>query len=893
MDGDHDEKYLNFEGVDSCFYVWVNGAYVGYSQVSHSTSEFRITNYIKPGRNTLSVLVLKWCDGSYYEDQDKFRTSGIFRDVYILSRPHHHIRDFTVRTPLSSDLKTGKINVKIKYDWDTPCDTRYTLMDTDGKVIRQGDVYKSKYIPEKVDRVSFSVEIENPVLWNAEHPHLYTLLLEGGDEIISQKIGMREIQVNGGVVLLNGTPIKFRGVNRHDSDPFVGPAVTTAHMLKDLALMKQHNINAIRTSHYPNAPVFLELCNKYGFYVIDEADIESHGTVTAYSDIKLFGDMVDKPENIPPVMDRIQRCVVRDKNQPSVVIWSMGNEAGYGIAFVEASAWIKKYDPTRLCHYEGAHHSSDPTLTQENIDLVSRMYPSIVEVKEHLTNPENKKPFILCEFVHAMGNGPGDIKEYMDLINSHDNFCGGFVWEWCDHAVTRNEDTAVPTRFYYGGDSGEFPHDGNFCMDGLVYPDRKPHTGLLEYKNCIKPISVTVSDIHALNFTFRNLLDFTNTSDFLTVSYEVSLDGNVVERGDIDQALLDIPPHAECTISVSPTKVSGGLSYIRFIYKKKERDPFRSAGHELGFDQVQLSAGKVRKRTAIASTKPVDFYESISQIKVTGDGFTYSFNMGTGMIDRIKTRSGNLIESPIEVNCWRAPTDNDRNIRKVWEHMGYDKVTSRVQDFRAYRVGNNVEIVGTLTVASIARPVLSRMKLKYLVDVLGGISVWMDGEDMTRLRKGKIKFPFLPRFGLRLFLPKRICNVEYIGYGPHESYIDKRRASYKGLFKSTAAEMHEDYIKPQENGSHYGCEYVHVTDADGIGIGTHADNTFSFNVSPYTQEELTSKLHNFELEESNHTVLCIDTVQSGVGSNSCGPELLEKYRLNPDKISFNCVIYPL
>ena len=476
------KAFLNFEGVDSCFYVWINGEYVGYSQVSHATSEFDVTELVKEGKNRIAVLVLKWCDGSYLEDQDKFRMSGIFRDVYILKRPENAIRDYRITT----QLETEKATVNIQVEYTKNIETNIILEDKNGAIIATGSIRENG---------SVKLDVVCPILWNTENPYLYTLILKTENETIVEYVGFRTIEIVNKVILFNGQKIKFRGVNRHDSDPVTGFTVGIDQIMKDLTMMKQHNFNSIRSSHYPNVPYFYQLCDKYGFMVIDEADIEAHGPFliyrkedTDYNRFKRWNEKIaDDPSWEKAIIDRVQLMVLRDKNRPSIVMWSMGNESAYGCNFEKALKWTKEFDPLRITQYESARYRNyDVTYNYENLDLYSRMYPSLEEIAEYLEK-DASKPFLLVEYCHCMGNGPGDFEDYFQLIQKNDLMCGGFVWEWCDHAIDKGIAENGKRMYYYGGDHGEIVHDGNFCTDGLVYPDRKPHTGLLEYKNVYRP----------------------------------------------------------------------------------------------------------------------------------------------------------------------------------------------------------------------------------------------------------------------------------------------------------------------------------------------------------------------------------------------------------------------
>ena len=510
------KAYLNFEGVDSCFYVWLNGTYVGYSQVSHMTSEFDVTDVLREGENRISVLVMKWCDGSYLEDQDKFRMSGIFRDVYLLKRPEKGIRDYRITTQLDSDI--ARINLTAAFY--EPTEVRVKLEDKNGAVVSEGVISESG---------ESTFEIVDYTLWNTENPYLYTIILETEQEVIVDHIALRKIEIKNQVIYLNGQKIKFRGVNRHDSDPVTGFTISMEQIKTDLTLMKQHNFNAIRSSHYPNAPFFYEMCERYGFMVIDEADIEAHGPFmlyrkddTDYNRFKRWNEKIaDDPVWEAAIVDRVKLMVERDKNRFCIVMWSMGNESAYGCNFEKALAWTKGFDPERITQYESARYRNyDVTYDYGNLDLYSRMYPALTEIEEYLEK-DGSKPFLLVEYCHSMGNGPGDFEDYFQMIQAEDKMCGGFVWEWCDHAIAHGVAENGKTIYAYGGDHGEVIHDGNFCMDGLVYPDRRIHTGLLEYKNVYRPARVVSYDAASGELVLHNYMDFDDLKDYAEITYEL------------------------------------------------------------------------------------------------------------------------------------------------------------------------------------------------------------------------------------------------------------------------------------------------------------------------------------------------------------------------------------
>lgn len=876
------EVYLNFEGVDSCFYVWLNGSFVGYSQVSHATSEFHITEYLKEGENTLSVLVLKWCDGSYLEDQDKFRMSGIFRDVYLLHRPKEGIYDYFVKAVPVEGYKKGRIEVSYQYK-NKAVPVNYRLLDPAGNVVASG----------KGGERAFAITLNQVQLWNAETPYLYTLLLETENETIADWVGVREICVKDSKVFINGTAIKFHGVNRHDSDPVTGFVISEEQMKKDLALMKEHNVNAIRTSHYPNAPHHYLLFDRYGFYVMDEADNESHGTDKVFKKVddwdthKNFWNVriADNPNFIEATLDRTKLCVERDKNRPSVVIWSMGNECAYGCTFEEALKWTKAFDPTRLCHYEGARYVPDNVkYDYSNIDMYSRMYPGMEEIHEYCTK-DGRKPYLMCEYAHSMGNSQGDLEDYFQIIHQYDCMCGGFVWEWCDHAIYDGVDENNRARYLYGGDFNEYPHDGNFCVDGLVSPDRKPHTGLMEFKNIYRPARVVHLYERKNEITLHNYMDFVNLKDYAVVTYQVVIDGVAYEEVTLPE--VSIAPHESKTISITYPSTQHGKGYLRFHYYLKEARDIRPAGFLLGTEEVELTltdgvnqkVKEWKKEVYEKKLEKLKYQEEEQYVIVSSQAFRYVYDKFTGTFCELEVAGEGYIEAPIEFNLWRAPTDNDRRIKEEWMRAGYDRTT-----VRTYHTNVVMEDMSVMleTVLSISAPFTQR-----ILEVVIRWRVFETGLLHMELEaKRDEEFPFLPRFGLRFFLPKEFSSVNYCGMGPIENYVDKHYGSYHGLFEAEVRDFYEDYIKPQEHGNRQDCDYVRISGKNGKLL-FYSDHTFGFTASHYTQEELTKKAHNFDLEESERTVLCLDYGQSGIGSNSCGPELLPQYRLEPGDIKFS------
>ena len=882
-----DEKaskaFLNFEGVDSCFYVWINGSYIGYSQVSHMTSEFDVTDVLQDGTNTVAVLVMKWCDGSYLEDQDKFRMSGIFRDVYILKRPKQAISDYHIKTRIEDML--AKVEIEIKFY--SPLNVNISIEDRNRAVVALGSI---------AEEGTAVLEIASPELWNTENPYLYKLILETENEVIVDHIALRKIEIKDQIFYLNGQKIKFRGVNRHDSDPVTGFTISLEQITTDLTLMKQHNFNAIRSSHYPNAPFFYEMCDKYGFMVIDEADIEAHGPFmiyrkedTDYNRFKRWNEKIaDDPVWEEAIVDRVKLMVERDKNRFCIVMWSMGNESAYGCNFEKALEWTKNFDPDRITQYESARYRNyDKTYDYSNLDVYSRMYPALSEIQEYL-DKDGSKPFLLVEYCHSMGNGPGDFEDYFQMIHDNDKICGGFVWEWCDHAIAHGTAENGKTIYAYGGDHGEEIHDGNFCMDGLVYPDRTVHTGLLEYKNVYRPARVISYDKESGELVLHNYMDFDDLKDYVKISYELTQDGLVISKGKLPE--VSAAPHSDGRIKLKINVPESGKCYLKFIYNLKKELPLLDEDYILGFDEIEVSkddakcklAEKWLQKTGVDSELQVK--ENDTQIHIKGREFAYTIDKRTALFTEMKFAGREYLNHPMELNIWRAPTDNDMYIKAEWKKAHYDKAYTRAYTTEVVQGKHGVKIVSHASVVAETVQKILDVTITWKIDASGKIDA-----DIEATKDGE--FPDLPRFGVRMFLDKKLSAARYFGMGPQESYCDKHQAASHGLYHANVDDLHEDYIRPQENGSHYDCEYVELNNTR-YGIVVSAENAFSFNASYYTQEELEKKTHNYELTESDSVVFCVDYALNGIGSNSCGPVVLDQYRFDDVLFRFRFTLIP-
>ena len=877
------KSFLNFEGVDSCFYVWINGSYIGYSQVSHMTSEFDVTDVLQDGTNTVAVLVMKWCDGSYLEDQDKFRMSGIFRDVYILKRPKQAISDYHIKTRIEDML--AKVEIEMKFY--SPLNVKISIEDRNGAVVALGSI---------AEEGTAVLEIASPELWNTENPYLYKLILETENEVIVDHIALRKIEIKDQVIYLNGQKIKFRGVNRHDSDPVTGFTINPEQITTDLTLMKQHNFNAIRSSHYPNAPFFYEMCDKYGFMVIDEADIEAHGPFmiyrkedTDYNRFKRWNEKIaDDPVWEEAIVDRVKLMVERDKNRFCIVMWSMGNESAYGCNFEKALEWTKNFDPDRITQYESARYRNyDETYDYSNLDMYSRMYPALSEIQEYL-DKDGSKPFLLVEYCHSMGNGPGDFEDYFQMIQDNDKMCGGFVWEWCDHAIAHGTAENGKTIYAYGGDHGEEIHDGNFCMDGLVYPDRTVHTGLLEYKNVYRPARVISYDKESGELVLHNYLDFDNLKDYVKISYELTQDGLVISKGILPE--FSVAPHGEGKTNLKINVPENGKCYLKLIYHLKKELPLLDEDHILGFDEIEVSkedtkcklAEKWIPKTVVDSELQVN--ENDTQIHIKGREFAYTIDKRTALFTEMKFAGREYLNHPMELNIWRAPTDNDMYIKSEWKKAHYDKAYTRAYTTEVVQGKHGVKITSHASVVAETVQKILDVTITWKIEAAGKIDA-----DIAVTKDDE--FPDLPRFGVRMFLDKKLSAVRYFGMGPQESYCDKHQAASHGLYRADVGDLHEDYIRPQENGSHYDCEYVELNNSR-YGIVASAEKAFSFNASYYTQEELEKKTHNYELIESDSVVFCVDYALNGIGSNSCGPVVLDQYRFDDVLFRFQFTLIP-
>ncbi len=879
--------FLNFDGVDSAFYVWVNGQKVGYSQGSHLPSEFDLTAFIRPGENSLAVQVFQWSDGSYLEDQDMWRMSGIFRDVSLFSTPGVHLRDVYFRTSFDTAVQDALLNLDVKV-------INYTHVPVvaNSVVARLYDDQNQMVVEQKVfERLalgtgeestqSIEIPVKAPRKWSAEEPNLYTLVLffYGPKNVLQEverfSVGFRQIETHNGQVFLNGVPIRLKGVNRHDTHPDLGHAVSLESMLQDVISMKRHNINTVRTSHYPNDPRWLDMADRYGLYLIDETDLECHGFGLTGN----INQLAQDPAWEAAFIDRASRMVERDKNHPAVIIWSLGNESGYGPNHDAMAAWMRKADPTRLIHYEGAGESAV-------MDIVSVMYPTVEYLLKQGQRTDDPRPFFMCEYAHAMGNGPGNLKEYWETIYAYPRLLGGCVWEWVDHSV-RQRTPEGEEWFAYGGDFGDKPNDGNFCVDGLNWPDRTPYPGLIEYKKIIAPVAVEAVDLLAGKVTVINRYAFSSLNR-LTGTWTLTRDGDLLQKGALPA--LDVPPGAsiEMTLPFSlPAPAAGTETWLNFRFALAEDTLWAPSGFEIATCQLQVPVETPPVPAVLIKQMPALTMESApNQATIRGEDFCIKLDTFHGVISAWEYQGMPLIKTGPRVNLWRAPTDNDIQIAKEWRGAGFDRLNHRVVRVETDDTNPNA-------VTFDVEAVLGSYSLSPTFTVIYHTTIYGSGDVLiSTMLKPVQGLPPLPRVGLQMVLPVSLDRLSWYGRGPHENYIDRKESALVGVYHGTVQEQYVPYVLPQENGNKSDVRWAAVTDSHGMGLLAVGMPLLNVSAHHYTTEDLTKALHTFELKRRKETILNLDAVQCGLGSNSCGPGPLEKYLIEPVEMSFSVRLKP-
>ncbi len=901
-DWDGRQIFLLFEGVESAFHLWVNGQPVGYSQGSRLPAEFDVTPYVRPGENALAAKVYRWSDGSWLEDQDHWWLSGIYRDVLLYATPKVHLRDLFVRTDLDEDCRDAVLRVSaapVAYD-DADLSAyrvRAQLYDADGReVFDEPPASEISAAPQNVPGAELSGEVAAPRKWSAEDPYLYTLVItlldpEGNAvEHESCRVGFRKVEIRDGQLLVNGRAILVKGVNRHEHDDRRGKAVTEESMLADIRLLKRFNFNTVRTAHYPDCPRWYELCDEFGLYVIDEANIECHGVYNA---------LTNDPDWRTALVERGSRMVERDKNHPCVIAWSMGNESGYGPNHAALSGWIRERDPSRPVHYEGVLHRADwPKLAT---DIICPMYPRIGfglddRAKGPLTlealacESDDNRPVILCEYAHSMGNSTGNLAEYWETFRAHRRLQGGSIWDWVDQGLIKTDENG---REYwaYGGDFGDEINDANFCINGLIWPDRTPHPGMWECKQVQQPVRIDAPDAEAGRLRVQNEYDFSDLSH-LDVVWELAADGEVIQRGRLDPLITAPGATEEIELPVGPVDAQPGTEHflaVRFVLR--EDCSWAQAGHVVAWEQFPLDISSPATEASLPAGD-VSAERSGETVRIAGADFELVFDCGEGRITSFVRDGVELLDQGPRVNLWRAPTDNDgthgeHSTAGAWRRAGLDRLVNRVES-----VTPESDDDATAGLRVLSKLQADGVDAGFTVEQLYRVAV--DGGMLIDTRLTPFgELPILPRVGLAMSLPAGFERFCWFGRGPHENYRDRNAGTPVGVYESTVDEQYVPYIYPQEYGNKTDVRWATLTDADGAGWLACGGEWIETSVHPYTLENLTAARHTLDLERVDRPRWYLDHLQAGLGGGSCGPPTLPRYEIKPEAMRFAIMLQPL
>lgn len=869
---------IRFCGVDSAYHLWINGKEVGYSKVARNESEFDITDLIRVGEeNDVTVRVYQWSDGTYLEDQDMWWESGIFRDVELIGVPKDGINDYKVIADLDDEYKNGIFKVEAFLRTTKEVNVTFELVDAGENTVF------TKTVVAKEGKACIDEVIADVNHWTAETPYLYKLFMTVEDdgriiEVIPQNVGFRNIRLNGETFLVNGVAIKFKGVNRHDYSPQNGRVVSREEIEKDIILMKQFNINAIRTSHYPNSYYLYDLCDEYGMYLIAETDLECHG-------FELTGDykwITDDPSWELAYVSRMTRMIERDKNHPAIIFWSLGNESAFGCNFRKMTDVAHEMDPTRLVHYEG-------DFDVESADVYSTMYTWIENPKKPYLMKDiiekSKKPHIHCEYCHAMGNGPGNLKDYQDLVYAHDKLQGGFVWEWFDHGI--ESFTESGEKYYrYGGDFGDDPSNKDFCIDGLIMPDRKPSPGLYEYKKVIEPITTTAIDIQKGIINLLSRYDFANLDRFNLV-YKVMEDDVILQTGFMAVPSIEARANKDITLpyDLSVIKVKPGAHYyVNISYQLREDTSYASSGHELATAQFELPLYK--EGIVVRPEGILNVEKEHTTLHVKGANFSLDFNLVNGNLMNIVRDGMQVLSKGPRLTLWRAPISNDMEIIDKLKKVYFLHLEHEVVMNIDYHMEGNILKVEVDTINSTTNSAW-HFKTKYVYTVCpsGDILIDVEGTPSGRV---DLAPDMLPRIGVSMHLDKSMEHVRYFGMGPGENYADSKEAAQMGLYANTVDGLFTNYVIPQENGNHMGCKWVSMTNDRGMGLLASTEGDFNFSASWYEDKDLDDAKHTCDLVKRDYIIFNVDYKQNALGTNSCGQWQLDKYRAKFEdfKLSF-------
>ncbi|MGY5353361.1 glycoside hydrolase family 2 TIM barrel-domain containing protein [Wenyingzhuangia sp. IMCC45467] len=922
---------LHFGGVSSAFYVWINGVFVGYSEDTRLPSEFDITAHLKEGDNKIAVKVYRWSDGSYLEDQDTWRLSGIEREVYLQAVPKVRMADVAIRTKLDKEYKDATLQIRPKFTINienkfiekvghfskTPLRTivdNWTLtaelLDAEGYSTEKAKTLKlSTFLGESHparDQVYFGImemDIKNPKKWSADEPYLYTVLFSIKDEkgnlieATSQKVGFRDLKIDKeGRFLVNGNAVKLIGVNRHDHNMKNGKTVSRVDMEADVQLIKKFNFNAVRTSHYPNDPYFYDLCDQYGLYVMDEANLETHG---------VGGKLSQDPLWSQAFLERGIRMVERDKNHPSIIIWSLGNESGMGPNHAAMSGWIKEYDPTRYIHYEGAQGVSIDPRYKKNfwpsdrgnptdpswVDMLSRMYPQPQELDDLIYDTRfDKRPVLMCEYAHAMGNSLGNYQEYWDVIYKHDRALGGFIWDFIDQGLLQTADNGKK-YFAYGGDFGDVPNDGSFCLNGIVASDRTPKPEIYEAKKVNQPVVISVVDLRKGTFTIRNRHHVSDLSKY-NIVWELTENGKVIQKGSV--ANINAQPSKNQTFNISYKEINPKVGSEYFINIKgllKEDTLWEKKDYVVFEEQFDLNLTSNQEISLINSNTGLTVEETNNIILVKNKNVTLKVDKATGYISSYKTQALDFIKNPLSLSFWRPETENDKAYRGYmkktdeldWKNAGarFKPESITVNDRDKTKI--EIQVVG-----QIANP-STKVALNYTVLGNGYVKVSYE-VDIAK------NTPDVPKIGMEFDIANAYENITYFGKGPQANYQDKNTGAFVGLYSANAKTMSYDYAVPQEYGNHMDTRWFGLLNNKGKGLVIQGENPINFSVSPYSTNNIEEATHTYELKQREVLTVDVDLVQMGVGGDntwSFKAEPHKEYKIKSGSYQYTFYMLPV
>lgn len=883
------DVYLHFAGVSGAMYIWVNGEFVGYNEGSKTAAEYKVTEVVKPGKNTIAVQVLRWSDASYMEDQDFWRLSGIERDVYLYTTNKVTLRDFRVTSDLENDYRDGVFKVELQIDNNTAQSAQQTvevkLLDGNREVYGAAKLLE---LPAGRTESSFSATIPNVKSWNAEHPNLYRLLITFNGESTAIGVGFRNIKIANSQLLINGKAVLFKGVNLHDHSHTEGHALTEEWTSWDLRLMKQNNINAIRCSHYPKDPHFYRLCDQYGFYVIDEANIELHGMGATNQGLDKDPEKKAKhpaylPEWKGAHLDRTIRMFERDKNFPCIITWSLGNEAGNGQNFYVTYDWLKANDKTRPVQYEGA-------IEYENTDIQAPMYWPIQRMISY-AKQENTRPLIQCEYAHAMGNSLGNFQDYWDVIEAYPNMQGGYIWDWVDQGILTHNEAGEP-YWAYGGDLGgaHLQNDGNFCLNGIVNPDRSSKPALFEVKKVYQYVKFKLADKERREVEIKNMYDFSNLN-MLRFSWVLLKNGVREATGDLP--VIDLEPYASKTIALDLPRLEDAQSeyHLNLYARYYGNNKLIFKGDLLAYEQFQLQAGSLQPRQASAAGAP-STSRAGEALKVSGADFAIEFDTNTGMLTSLDYGNGNILKKGIAPNFWRAPIDNDYGF-KMPEKLGVWKAAGQTPELLAFEESTQGSTVSVRAKYNLPAVKNASVTMTYDIHADGAMMVKVQLDDVAP------QLPVMPRFGTNFIIDEAYDQVQWFGRGPHENYQDRKTSALVGRYEALVSDLYFPYIRPQENGYRTETRWATFRNSTGKGIKISAADPFCFSAHHQYNDDFDEGMtkrqrHTTDITRRNLVNINIDKVQMGVGGdNSWGATPHKKYSIEPGNMSFKFTIEKL